>query len=359
MTGLFRYGRASAEGGNMIGPLKTLFGRQRRAAEGSADFVARLDPARTVTLADLLADVKRSERLARLRAPWLDAGRFAARVASACAWLDGVARREDVPGWEGVPHVFIQPADAEEDAREHARRCGDATSFYRDRNGHLPPAAMYLHVHTNVFDSLEGDWDARTLRMRPLTNTFSNYRRPFVYDRSFIPRATRGYHVGFALTDLPALLDVGPAVATDFFARIVVHDLCHGFLPRTPFAAEGFHNVAALRAMGTLPPIGYRHLWEGFVHAECADPTFVLRARTEIAAMRKALGTPSPLEEDVLRGYARWYANAEAERKRRELWGLPSGAGPAELFAKIEEARLDGFRLYVRLMSDARLMVDP
>ena len=343
----------------MIGPLKTLFDLQRRRAEEDADFVGRLDPSRTVLLEDLLADVRRPERLALLQAPWLAAARFTSRVASVCAWFEGVASAEGVQGWNGLPLMFFQAGSAEEDAREHMRRCGDAGSFYGERFGHLPPAVHYLHVFTNVFDSLDGAWGSGYLKMRPMSGTYSSYRKPYAYDGTFVPNAVNGYIIGYRMTDLPSILGVGPAVATDFFARIVVHDLCHAFLPRTPFAAEGFHNVAALAAMGTLPPIRYRHRWESFVHAECADPSFCLRARDEIAGMRTALGIPSMVEECLLSGYRKWYANAEAERKRRELWGLPRDARPGDLLAAIEAARADGFRVNLRLMSDSRLMIDP
>jgi hypothetical protein len=334
----------------MIGPLKTLFDLQRRRAEEDAEFVSRLDPSRTVLLGDLLADVRRPELLARLDAPWLDAGRLASRVAAACAWFEGVTLAEGVQSWDGLPLMFFQAGSAEEDAGEHMRRCGDAMSFYRERFGHLPPAVHYLHVHTNVFDSLDGEWGSGYMKMRPMTGTYSSYRRPFAYDGKFVPKALNGYVIGYRVTDLPSILGVGTEVASDFFARIVVHDLGHAFLPRTPMKAEGFHNVAMLDAMGTLPPIRYRDRWEGFVHAECTDPSFCLRARDEIAGMRKALGIPSMVEECLLAGYGKWYANAEAERKRRELWGLPRRAQAVDLLDAIETARADGFRINIRHM---------
>jgi len=337
----------------MFGPLKTLFDLQRRRAEEDGEFVSRLDPSRTVLLEDLIADVRRRERLALLGAPWLDAGRFTSRIAAACAWLEGVAPADGVKGWGGLPLMFFQAGSVEEDAREHVRRCGDAASFYRERFAHLPPAVHYLHVFTNVFDSLEGTWESGYLKMRPMTGTYSSYRKPFAYDGAFVPKPVNGYFIGYRLTDYPWILGVGPTVATDFFARIVVHDLCHAFLPSTPSAAEGFHNVAALAAMGTLPPIPYRDRWESFIHAECVDPSFCLRARGEIAGMRTALGIPSMVEETLLEGFRRWYANAEAERKRREVWGLPRAADPSDLLAAIAQARRDGFRLNIRLMPDA------
>ena len=334
----------------MFGPLKKLFDLQRRRATDDAAFVARLDPARTILLENLIADVRLIERLALLRAPWLDAGRFASRVAAACAWFEGVALEEGVQGWEGLPLMFFQSASTEEDAQEHMRRCGDATSFYRERFGHLPPAVHYLHVHTNVFDSLDGEWGNGYLTMRPMTGTYSSYKRPYAYDGTFTPKAVNGYVIGYRVTDLPSILGVGPTVATDFLARIVVHDLGHAFLPRTPRKVEGFHNVAMLAAMGTLPPVRYDHRWEEFIHAECTDPSFCLRARDEIAGMRAALGIPSMVEECLLDGYRTWYANAEAERKRRELWGLPRDAQPSDLAAAIETARADGFRINIRHM---------
>lgn len=340
----------------MFGPLKTLFGLQRRRAEEDADLVGRLDPPRTVLLEDLIADVKRPERLARLGASWIDAGRFTARLAAACAWLEGVAPASGVKGWDGVPLYFFQAASAEEDAAAHrallAVEAEEPEIFrrYTKNYAHLPLAVQYLPTHTKVCTMLEGRYADADLRLRPLFSTFSTYGQGWVMDGDSTYHAVRGKIVGYRLTDFPRILGVSPGVATDFFARVVVHDLCHGFLPHTPNAAEGFHNAAALSAMGTLPPIPFRDRWEAFIHAEATDPAFCLRAGDEIAGMRKALGIPSMVEEDILDGYRKWYVHPEAARKRREIWGLPEGAGPADLLAKIEAARADGFRINIRHM---------
>lgn len=345
----------------MFGPLKTLFRRQCDRAEEDADLIGRLDPARTVLLADLLADVKRPERLALLGAPWLDAARFTSRVAAACAWLDGIPA-ESGKGWPNVPLYFFQSASDEEDAAAHRGMLGveggEPRVFrrYTRAYAHLPLAAQYLPMHTKISWMLEGS--GHRLRLRPLFSAFSTGDRPWVSDGEQAYHPVKGRLVGYRVPDFRRLLGVSPAVATDFFARVVVHDICHAYLPDTPRAAEGLHNVASIAAMGTLPPIAYRDRWEAFIHAECSDPAFVLRAADEIAGMRKALGIPSLVQEDVLEGYRKWYLHPNAVRKRA-AWGLAENAAPPELFARIEEARADGFRIYARLMSDARLMVDP
>ncbi|GEM_PF-3164215 len=340
----------------MFGPLKTLFDLQRRRAEEDADLIGRIDPTRTILLEDLIADTKRPARLALLGAPWLDAGRFTSRIAAACAWLDGIRVAEAGKGWAGVPLYFFQAASAEDDAAAHramlALEREEPAVFrrYTERYAHLPTGVQYLHLHARTSWMLEGSYADAKLRLKPLFTTFSTYSQAWVMDGDRTYHPVRGKLVGYPVTDLPAVLGVSPAVATDFLARVAVHDLCHAYLPTTPMEAEGFHNAAALAAMGTLPPIRYRDRWESFIHAECTDPAFCLQADGGIAAMRKALGTPSPTQDDILEGYRRWYAHTNAVRKRREAWGLPEGADAATLRSKIDEARADGFQQYLRLM---------
>lgn len=340
----------------MFGPLKTLFDLQRRRHDEDRELVSRIDPSRTILLEDLIDDVKRPERLKPLGAPWLDAPRFTSRIASACAWLDGVRVADPAKAWTGVPLYLFQAASDEDDAASHramlALEREEPAVFrrYTERYAHLPTGVQYLHIHARTSWMLEGAYADARLRLRPLFTTFSTYGQAWVMDGDRTYHPVRGKLVGYPVADLPSIIGVSPTVATDFLARVVVHDLCHAYLPTTPSAAEGFHNVAALAAMGTLPPIRYRDLWESFIHAECTDPVFCLRADAEIAAMRKALGTPSPTQGDILDGYRKWYAHPNAVRKRREIWELSDGASAAELLSKIDAARADGFRLYVRHM---------
>ena len=335
----------------MIGPLKELFSVQARRRAEDADFASRLDPERTVFLDELLTDVRRPEREALLRAPWLDVPHLAARLAAACVFLEGVASADGVRGWDGLPLVFFQAGSADEDAEEHARRRDDGMSFYGERYGHLPPEAQYLHVHTNVFERLEGAWEDRRLRIGKLNALYSSFRKPFVYDGAFRPFAVHGYSIGYRMTDFPGVLGVSPTVATDYFARLVVHDLCHGYLPTTPPSAEGFHNAASLVAMGTLPSIAYRDAWERFIHRECVDPSFCLRAQDEIDDAVRGTPALTPLRQVLLSKFRVWYLSARARDKRRR-WNLPDDPAGADaaLRARVDEARADGFRLYVRLM---------
>ena len=344
----------------MIGPLKTFFDHQWRRLEEDADFVSHLDPSRTATLADLIADVRSPERLALLDAPWLDAGRFTARVAAACLWLEGVSLEDGVKGWPGIPLIFFQAGSIEEDAAAHRdlleeeREYHSELRLYTRRYAHLPPAIHYLPTHTKICTALKGTYAARDLRMRPHFTVFSSYADPLVYDEEHAYRAVRGRIVGYRLTDYAALLGVSAVVATDLFARVVVHDLCHGFLPSTPFKLEGFHNVVSLQAMGHLPEPSYGDAWERLVHVECTDPFFCLRAGREIAATRRAEVSLSPVQEDFLASLANWYVSPSAIQKRIAYWDLPSAASDAltlhVLKDRIRWAKKDGFRLYVRLM---------
>lgn len=341
----------------MFGPLKTLFERQLRREAEDAEFLACLDPARTATLGDLMADVP-SGRIARLRAPWLDVGRLVGRLASACLWLEGVAREEGVKGWEGIPLTFFQAGSSEADAAAHQALLDEEAEYHPDlrlytkRCGRLPPAIHYLPTHTKIATALTGTFAARDLRLRPQFTVFSNYADPFVYDAARAARPVRGRIVGYQMTDLAALLGVSRQVATDVFARVVVHDLLHGFLPSTPFKLEGFHNVAALQAMGTLPTPVYGDAWERLVHMESVDPGFCLRAGGEIAAVRRAEVSLSPVQEDHLSGLWKWYASPTAKNRRYASWDVPSDATEALqrriLLDRLRQAKRDGFRLYLR-----------
>ena len=342
----------------MLGPLKTLLDRQSRRLDEDAEFVSRLDPTRTATLADLLADVRDPVKLARLGAPWLDPGRLTARLASACLWLEDAALEEGVKGWDGVPLYFLQAGSPEEDAAAHRALLEEEAEYHPDlrlytgRFGRLPPAIHYLPTHTKVSMGLVGTHAGRDLRIRPHSSTFSCYADPFVYDEERAPRPVRGKIIGYRLTDYAALLGVPPAVATDVFARVVVHDLLHAYLPHTPFPLEGFHNVVALEAMGKLPMPECQDAWERLVQLECTDPFFCLRAGSEIAAVRRAEVSLSPVQEDFLGALARWYVSPAARNRRIAYWDIPVDAPEHHvrqvLKDRIRPAKADGFRLYVR-----------
>ncbi|HTK59846.1 MAG TPA: hypothetical protein VL283_01440 [Candidatus Baltobacteraceae bacterium] len=340
----------------MIGTLKTLFDRQRRRAEEDADLVGRLDPSRTVLLEDLIADVKRPERVALLGAAWLDAGRFTSRIAAACTWLDDIPVIGEGKGWPGVPLYFFQAASDEEDVRAHramlALEVKDPPDLrsYTAAFAHLPLASQYLHIHSRTSWMFEGRHADASLSLRPLFSTFSTFGNTWVTDGDGIHHPVKGRMVGYRLPDFASLLDLSPPVATDFLARIVVHDLCHAYLPHTPKDAEGFHNVAALDAMDYMRDPPYRSPWEEFIHAECTDPSFFLRAAEEIRDVRKSFLKIPPFAEDILKGYRNWYLHPKALRKRREVWGLSDKPSRGELQERIQKARDDGFRLYLRHM---------
>lgn len=338
----------------MFGPLQELFETQRRRRAEDAMFASRLHPKRTVFLAELLRDVRDPDRLALLRAPWFDVPRFVARVAAACVFLDAVARADGMKGWAGMPLVFFQSGSESEDAKMHADRSALAGGRYHEACGHLPPAAQYLHLETNFASQMQGRYRRGRLVIAPhfgLAPSPGN----LLYDAERRPFRAQGLVLGYRLTDFAALLDVSPLVATDYFARVVVHDLCHYFLPSTPTLVEGFHNVAALSAMGELPPIPYAGAWERLVHAECTDPAFCLRAGGEIDAFRRQSDVLSVVQGHLLAGFERWYVHPNAERKRVQHWGLPAiddvVARSDALGQRIRAAQADGFDLYRRLMS--------
>jgi hypothetical protein len=311
-----------------------------------------LHPERTVRLVELLGDLKKPERLGLLRAPWLDAGRFTARINSCAVFLDGVAHSDGVHGWDGLPLVFLQSGSDAEDAYRHVRTLAEDTSgFASERFGHLPANVRYLHTHANFSDRMRGTLKRQSLVIDALAQ-FATGVPSIVYDGGHRPFPTKHRILGYRLTDFPALLGVSATVATDYFARIVVHDLCHYYLPRTPFRLEGFHNVAALAAMGELPEIMHQDAWARLVHAECTDPSFCLRAGRMIAEARAEIGRLSPVQEDFVGALRNWYCYPMAAEKRFHAWGLLPGPTEADAAAQlrevIERARRDGFRIFTR-----------
>lgn len=338
----------------MIGPLRELFDVLERRRVMNESFVRLLHPERTVFLSEVIGDIRRPDRIALLDAPWLDAGRLTSRIASACIFLDKVARVDGVKGWEGMPFVFLQSGSYAEDAHQHLEiLTRDSSGHYAERSAHLPPTAHYLHTRPNFSASMRGRWKHGTLVITPLTG-FSTESGLRAYDRTFQPFHLRTAALGYRLTDYSRLLGVSPRVATDYFARMVVHDLCHYFLPPTPPRLEGFHNVVSLMALGRLPDLSYRDAWEGFVHAECTDPFFCMRAGREIDEVLRSIEKASALKMEFIGSLAKWYVHPNALRLRVAYWDLPADAS-LDLSIRILSERIrfamnDGFRLYDRLL---------
>src|SRR5688572_25135595 len=185
----------------MFGPLKSLFDVLRRRHAEDPGFASRLHPGRTVFLSEMIADIKKPERIALLGAPWLDAGRFTARIAAACVFLDGVARAQGVRGWEGMPLVFLQSGSADEDARQHLDILAfDRSGHYAERFAHLPPAVRYLHTHAQFAHAMKGKWKRGTLVIQPHFYLATG-EGTLVYDGGRRPYRTKGRVLGYRLTD--------------------------------------------------------------------------------------------------------------------------------------------------------------
>lgn len=84
--------------------------------------------------------------------------------------------------------------------------------------------------------------------------------------------AARHPTIGYNLPNFPELLEVSAAVASEYLARIVAHDVLHSTLPTIGMRNEAFHDLAILHAGGAMRDrCAATNPWEQFVLDECTD----------------------------------------------------------------------------------------
>lgn len=220
----------------------------------------------TATLHDLLTG---GSRLRRLGADWLDASVVRRRVFNALTWATEL-------GWEPreTVNIFFQEADTEVDGMffalllQEQRTRGHMSEQELAALVGILPGVHYLHTCTNWYPNLSflnlhgaGRWS-----IRPLMHYSSLYGG---YGFRLTPvHPTLGYN----LPNFPELLGVSSAVASEYFARIVAHDVLHSTLPLIGMRNEALHDLAILHAGGAVKDrCTAANAWEQFVLDECTD----------------------------------------------------------------------------------------
>lgn len=288
-------------------------------------FLERLDPGRTATLHDLLTDPDTAKQ--QLRAPWIVPERLQACCASAITYLDSIQDASRVRGYAHIPTLFFQYSFPQGDGGAFAHLLReDLFSFKRrweEGHGTASWQASYLHTDSSFVGSLRKN--ALGLLSIPPLNGFSSIQlRGSEYACCSYDKLVIGYRV----PDYPSILSVSPEIATDYLARIIVHDLGHGFLPMIQREHESVHNSVMIHAMqGVLEP-ALNGPWESLVYAELHDPFFFLQARDRITEVNSILTELSGIQSYLLLRYTKWYASEISRKKNESRWEIIPEMGP-------------------------------
>lgn len=270
------------------------------------DFLASLNQSRTATLSQVL----RCEGTRKLNATWLDVQVLSQRLAVCAGFFSRVCEHPNLYGWPRIPLIFFQKVDPEEERLYHQELMSEddiATMLYRERYGRFDPDIFHYHT--------EMSWNGAMK-----SNGLMFPQRPF---------SSRGFGgkwldspmiLGYWLPDYPRILGVCNRIATDYLARILIHDIGHGFIPSPPLEREDLHSITMQYALGARGVLG-KNIWERLVHAEAVDPYFFLRSEEEIRRVWR-FGhhyTRTSSQWYFLRGLQQMYS-PEANKARERLW---------------------------------------
>lgn len=316
---------------------------QQALEDRYANFLASLDPSRTVTLRQLLTSREPPEKL---QADWLRPSVFTSRMAALGNFIDALPRKNGIVGWNDVPLVFFQAAPPEEDQAEHDFRVENGYTLYARARFNLPPQTSYLIGETNWMSLLT---DTPRGRVVPALHPFSNRGNSLLHLPEDAPQVPNGRVLGYRLPNYPALLGrVGGSTATNYVARIVGHDIGHAVLPGVDLPREELHNVTMLNAMFDGRP-RFKNGWEQMISDECCDPLYFLRANRDIS---RGDAGKDPLRRHIVNWLLRTYVNG-ADERQRELWGIDDLDMPLRMRRKVVQRvllvmRADAYAQYAQ-----------
>jgi hypothetical protein len=269
-----------------------------------SDFLASLDQGRTATLSQVL----RCEGTGKLDAGWLNIRLLTLRLESCCNFFSLIADHPWLYGWSQMPLIFFQKVDPEEERKWHEELLNDDDlSNYRHRYGRYNPDNFHLHTEVSWVGILRPSGSMFPLRPFTSRGLGGEWRqRPMI--------------LGYWLPDYPRILGVSNSIATDYLARILIHDIGHGFIPSPPPEREDLHAVTMQYALG-MPPIVGSNMWERLVHAEAVNPYFFLTSEEEIRyAWRFGHQyMESSTQWHLLQGLRKMYSSQE-NKARERLW---------------------------------------
>lgn len=304
--------------------VQSLLEEARKLDAKNQSFLNALDRGRIVTLQELLSDQYAPQIL---QANWIDLGILKARVFAGFSFFDGNPYVKKV-----LPLMFFERSNAKE-AEAHHKRLKTEDSWYEKRFDLLPAEVRHLHIHTNFARKLLGK---DRLRL-PLLLSFSE------------PAAEEGadWKVGYHVPNLPCLLSVSNTVATEYLARIIVHDIGHGLAPSTPSKIEWLHNLTSLYASGKTDTKA-SGAWERLVLEECTNPYISLHAKRLVTlALAEA---KTPIQFHFIGAVRKWYATRDhldkvANHFRIDLRNEVSQSEPT-IERELIRLRDSGFKAY-------------
>ncbi len=241
---------------------------QREAQEQGvcAEALRSFDPDKTVTLHDLLISPAPAPLIQRLGAEsWLRVSQLRKRIKAYCEYMHWVPR--EVLRKEGA--IFFQPVDK---ALEYAYYRQDVNRAEKESSWKV----RTLHTRTVFSSETLGSWEEGRRMIMPGT-TFINSGAVGLTQRGQGQYVRSGSLIGYRVPNYADILKVSPYVATDYFVRIIIHDLGHTALPIVLQDREILHDVSMVWAMDARQTT-YPNTHEGMVHRECTDPYMFLDA---------------------------------------------------------------------------------
>lgn len=318
--------------------MESFLARQHVLSQQFDFLVGNLDHSRTCTLHDFIISSGHSQRV---RAPWLQQERFMRRIRSLDFFLDGAA------DMSLYPFIFFQGTSAEEDELEKRKISAlSHTRMFTNTYGSLPAQARYLFTETQCMGLALTD---QGHIIRPLSMYTSRAMTSTLGDQGMLLRNNVSAAFGYRLPDYPALLGVSSEVATDYFARIVCHDIGHALLPRVEVEIESLHNISMIAAMQVSDDERTLDGWEGVVHAECSDPFFFLDAERILTPWRTD-HIHTHMRSFVSHSLWRRYCSVRARCNRWPMWKITSAMSGVQarktVQCTIDELRATAFMRY-------------
>jgi hypothetical protein len=311
------------------------------------DFVASLDGRRIVTLKRLIEEPLSTHTLS---APWLNHELFCLRIETAWGFLESLDDHPRLPKHQRL--TFLQSSPACENLPEHRKLLSNEFSgygeMYRNRIGEAePPEAWYFHTNPLWSFKLDGSWDKKNRTIPALGG--------FLHHSGFDSQVVRGsnlplgdaFVLGLRVPDWPSMLGVTNDTATEYFARIVIHDLGHAWLPHLDSRTDSLHNAVMLSAVEAKRKV-CESVWEQIICGECTDPFFYIDGFELLRQCNEAaLG---PLQKYLLKKLRRYYDSKRHRTMMRWLWGInpkwPLDEQRQQLKKVLAEMHANGFERY-------------
>ena len=307
--------------------MDSLLEEARKLGVKNQPFLDTLDRERIVTLQELLSYERALETL---QASWIDIELLKQRVFAGFSFFN-----ENPYSKKILPFMFFERSNAKQ-AGAHHKRLATEDSWYENRFYQVPAEVRHLHIHANFGQKLLGLPGRDKLRL-PLLLSFSEPAQA----------EGAGWKVGYHVPNLPDLLSVSNAVATEYLARIIVHDIGHGLTPSTPSKVEWLHNLASLYASGPTAT-ETKNAWERLVLEECTNPFISFCAKQLIENALKE--ETAPMQRHFIEIIRRWYTAASHIRKVAQYFCIDPSIWVEQSEVVIErkliKLRDDGFSIY-------------